>query len=67
MNKIAKLDLRIVTLEKFARREIFGRVFIQPDIFPKNDNRSPRETSYATRIGILGHMTRLPFFLKHNL
>lgn len=67
MTKITELDLRIVTQLALVRREITAPVFMPPDVPARNDNKGPRETSYAGRVGLLGYVTRIPFFLKHNL
>ena len=67
MTKITELDLRTVTQRALARREITALVFVPPDVPARNDNKGPRETSYAGRVGPLGYFTRIPFFLKHNM
>jgi len=66
MNKITSLDLRSTTLRRAAQREICVIVkSLVPEIVLLTHNDA--KWSYEERIGLLGHFTRLPFFLKHNL
>jgi hypothetical protein len=53
---IKSLDLRLVTLERHAKRELCGITFVQPTLSPKNDNTGPRETSYAKQHNFYHHI-----------
>lgn len=66
MTKITQLDLRNTTLRRAAQRELCVIVkSLMPEIVLLTHDDC--KWSYAERIGFLGHITRIPLFLRHNL
>jgi hypothetical protein len=66
MSKITSLDLRAVVQHQIFKRERTAAKFIIPDCPVRNDNRSPRETSYRDAKGFAAHC-RDWFLMRHNL